>query len=79
MEPGQCIETYVMVEGTQQHSRSSFEWIPVTLINGYQEGKTVLITSGIHGGEYEGIHAATELARELSPEKICGQLAIIHP
>lgn len=70
--PGERVETYVFVEGTSA-------WMPVTLINGREEGKTVLITSGIHGGEYEGIRAATELARELSPQNVRGQLAFIHP
>ena len=70
--PGERLETYIAVEGTK-------EVMPVTFINGKGEGKTVLLTSGIHGGEYEGIRAATELARELSPSELFGQIAIIHP
>ena len=56
IRPGERLETYIAVEGTK-------EVMPVTFINGKGEGKTVLLTSGIHGGEYEGIRAATELAR----------------
>lgn len=53
--------------------------MPVTLINGVKSGKTVLVTAGIHGGEYVGIEAAMELSRELSPENISGRLIIVHP
>ncbi|MDD5953497.1 MAG: M14 family metallopeptidase [Oscillospiraceae bacterium] len=70
--PGERMDRYVPVEHTD-------EVMPVTLLNGTRAGKTVLMTSGIHGGEYEGISAAIELARELDPKEISGQLAIIHP
>ena len=69
---GEKKEVFVRVEDTD-------EYMPTTLINGKKEGKTVLITAGIHGGEYEGIHAACEMARDINPEDICGKLAIIHP
>ncbi|MCF2625974.1 succinylglutamate desuccinylase/aspartoacylase family protein [Fusobacterium perfoetens] len=52
---------------------------PLTVINGSKEGKTLLITSGIHGGEYPCIEAAIELAQEIDPQKISGQIIIIHP
>ncbi len=57
----------------------SGETIPATLINGAGEGRTVLISSGIHGSEYPGILTAMELARELTPEQINGQLILLHP
>ncbi|MCD7819775.1 MAG: M14 family metallopeptidase [Lachnospiraceae bacterium] len=57
----------------------SSETIPATLINGNQEGKTVLISSGIHGSKYPGILTAMELAKELTPEDIHGQLILLHP
>ncbi len=53
--------------------------IPVTMINGEQDGKTVLITSGIHGGEYPGIQTAIELAQELSPAEVRGAVILLHP
>lgn len=53
--------------------------MPVTLINGTKDGKTILITGGIHGGEYPGILTAIELAQELDPVNIAGQLIIVHP
>ncbi|MBQ6274403.1 MAG: succinylglutamate desuccinylase/aspartoacylase family protein [Oscillospiraceae bacterium] len=53
--------------------------MPITVINGAHEGPTVLITSGVHGGEYPGIQTAIELSRELDPQKIHGQIVLIHP
>jgi predicted deacylase len=53
--------------------------MPITVINGAWEGPTVLITSGVHGGEYPGIQTAIELSSELDPAAIHGQLVIIHP
>lgn len=52
--------------------------MPVTLINGGKEGKTILITGGIHGGEYLGILTTNELAQELDPVNIAGQLIMVH-
>ena len=53
--------------------------MPVTLINGKNEGKTVLITAGIHGSEYPCIRTAIELAKEIQPEQVNGQIIIVHP
>lgn len=52
--------------------------IPVTLINGAKEGKTVLICGGIHCAEYVGIQAAMELADELEPNEISGNVIVIR-
>lgn len=52
---------------------------PLMLICGEKEGKTVLLTTGIHGGEYPSIESVIELAQELQPEDICGALVIFHP
>lgn len=51
--------------------------LPVSVICGEQEGKTVLITAGIHAEEYTGIQAAVELAEHLEPERIAGTIIII--
>ena len=52
--------------------------IPVTLINGRKEGKTILICGGVHNAEYVGIQAAIELSQEIDPEEISGNILIIH-
>lgn len=53
--------------------------IPVTLINGAKEGKSLLITAGVHGGEYPCIKAAIEIAKEINPADVCGNIIIVHP
>lgn len=53
--------------------------MPVTIINGCQEGKIVLITCGIHGGEYPGVQTGIELAQELSSQQVHGAVVFIHP
>ncbi len=53
--------------------------LPLTIINGQQNGPTLLLTAGIHGGEYPGIAAAMELGKELEAEQISGCLIILHP
>ncbi|MCD7736947.1 MAG: succinylglutamate desuccinylase/aspartoacylase family protein, partial [Lachnospiraceae bacterium] len=70
--PGEKIQGYVPLG-------PSGEVIPATLINGISEGKTVLISSGIHGSEYPGILTAMELAQELTPERVNGQLILLRP
>ncbi len=73
-------------DGTQReylqlpHSvhRSAYGWLPVPLVcikNG--EGPTVLLTSGVHGDEYEGQVTLTRLIRELRPEDVTGRIVIL--
>ena len=71
-EAGQKSQGYIRVLDTDYH-------MPVTIINGVRKGPTVLITSGVHGGEYPCIETAIQLAAELEPQEISGQLVIIHP
>lgn len=53
--------------------------IPITVINGAEKGKTILVTAGIHGCEYVGIKTAMELGKEIKPEDVKGRIIIIHP
>ena len=53
--------------------------MPATIINGVNEGKTILITAGVHGCEYPCIKAAMDLGKEIDPKKVSGQIIIIHP
>ncbi len=53
--------------------------MPFTLICGEKEGKNILITGGVHGGEYPCIETAIQLARELEPKDVTGTVLIIHP
>lgn len=69
--PGEKVSGYVTVPGTDHQ-------FPVTLVNGTEDGKTLLATAGIHGCEYPGILAATELAQELNPAEISGAVILVH-
>lgn len=69
-ERGEKVSGLVPVEGTDIK-------IPVTLICGVREGKTALVTGGIHSAEFVGIETAIELADETEPKDIAGNLIII--
>ncbi|MBB5180301.1 hypothetical protein HNQ44_001729 [Planomicrobium koreense] len=54
------------------------EKLPVFLVNGSQEGPTVLVMGGIHGCEYTSIDAAQKIGAALDPEEMKGK-AIVLP
>lgn len=61
-------------------SRNTSGWgvtlLPVVVVkNG--SGPTVLFTGGVHGDEYEGPIAVSELARTLRPEEISGRVIMM--
>ena len=70
-KPGEKVSGYVHVIGAEFG-------IPVTLICGEKEGGTVLISGGVHNAEYVGIQAAMQLADELDPRKIAGNIIVIR-
>ena len=50
--------------------------IPLILVNGSSPGPTVVLTGGIHGGEFVGTDAAARLGGLLEPEDVTGQVVI---
>lgn len=52
--------------------------LPVTVINGKDGGKTMLLTAGINGGDYLGMRAAALLAKTLTPQDVRGSVIILH-
>ncbi|MFH0180537.1 succinylglutamate desuccinylase/aspartoacylase family protein [Streptomyces cacaoi] len=50
--------------------------IPLTLVNGAHPGPRVVITAGVHGGEFTGVDAATRLAALLEPGEVHGQVVV---
>jgi predicted deacylase len=50
--------------------------LPVTLINGREKGKTVLITAGLHADEYVSMVAAIKVAQQIDPSQITGRIII---
>ena len=72
VERGHKLRTFLPVPDTNVK-------IPLTIINGCEDGPTLLITAGIHGGEYPGIAAAMELGRDIEPADVHGILIMMHP
>ncbi|MFS0821548.1 succinylglutamate desuccinylase/aspartoacylase family protein [Bacillus sp. 1P02SD] len=52
-------------------------FIPVNVIKGQKEGKTLLVLGGVHGDEYEGIQTIIQVFRDLSVTDITGTLVMI--
>ncbi len=69
---GEKVQGYVTVPGTDVK-------MPATLINGVNDGKTVVITGGTHGGEYPGVETSIRVAAMLKPEDVSGALIVVHP
>ncbi|MEP2670109.1 MAG: succinylglutamate desuccinylase/aspartoacylase family protein [Cyclobacteriaceae bacterium] len=63
---------FISVEGTPVK-------MPATLIAGAKPGKQILITGGVHGGEYPCIETSIQLARQIDPSEVSGSIVIIHP
>ena len=58
--------------------RSAYGWLPVPITvikNG--TGPTLVISAGVHGDEYEGQIAVSELAEQLKAEDINGRLILL--
>lgn len=53
--------------------------IPLVLINGERQGPTLLLTAGVHGAEYPGIAALSELGQELDAREISGAVIMLYP
>ena len=52
--------------------------IPVTLINGVNKGKTIVVSAGVHSGEYPGMAACSILSEQIDPLKVNGRIIILH-
>ncbi len=63
---------WIPVEGTPMK-------MPATVIKGSNDGPNILITGGVHGGEYPCIETAIQLANEIQSESLSGNIVVIHP
>lgn len=70
VEPGKKKSGFLRIGGGE------FQ-LPATILHGEQQGKTVLITAGIHAEEYVGIQSALELSEMLKVQKIAGTVVIV--
>ena len=46
--------------------------LPLLVVNGLQEGCTLVVSGGVHGDEYEGPEAIRRLWRQLDPDQLRG-------
>lgn len=46
--------------------------LPLLVVRGRTPGKTLLVSAGVHGDEYEGIQTVFEIYQQLSPESLSG-------
>lgn len=53
--------------------------IPIVIINGVQDGPTLLVTAGVHGGEYPSVEAAIRFGKELDPAQLSGTVIVMSP
>lgn len=49
-----------------------------TIVNGSNPGKTIVLSSGIHSGEYPGVAACSLVANEIDPAKVNGRIIFLH-
>ena len=68
---GTKVRGYLEVPGTQVE-------IPYTDVRGAADGPTLLLSGGVHGGEYPGIAAAIEVASRLDPQELHGRVIVLH-
>ncbi len=75
-----------MIEFIQKHGSKTQKMMegdgwsfPLSVIVGQKPGPTVLLVSGVHGGEYVAILSLIELAKEITPAQISGRLIMLHP
>ncbi|MGL5268061.1 MAG: succinylglutamate desuccinylase/aspartoacylase family protein, partial [Plesiomonas shigelloides] len=52
-------------------------YVPVSVIQGARPGKRLLITSGVHGDELNGVLCVQQLMRELDPAQISGTITLV--
>ena len=51
--------------------------LPVVLLRGSRAGRTLVVTAGIHGDEYEGVRAIYDVIGELDPASMSGDLLCV--
>jgi len=51
--------------------------IPVLLARGRLPGRTLVVTAGVHGDEYEGMRAIYDLFETLNADELCGNVVAV--
>ena len=77
-EKGQITHYFHPIIGTTENIIDEKNSLPVTVVNGTQDGPTLLIIAGEHGNEYENIAALQETLCSLDPKQIKGTVVGIN-
>lgn len=51
--------------------------MPIGVINGVNDGPTLIVTGGLFATEFSGVEAASRMYRDFDPQKIAGRVIII--
>ena len=51
--------------------------LPFMVMTGAKAGRTLVVTAGVHGDEYEGIEAIPRIFGRVSPRELCGTLLML--
>ena len=51
--------------------------LPLWLVNGAEEGPTLVVTAGVHAAEYASIAAALDFGRSLDPASVRGRVIVV--
>jgi len=51
--------------------------LPVLLARGANEGRTLVVTAGVHGDEFEGVRALLDIWADIDPETMSGTLLAV--
>jgi len=73
--PGQKKSGYIIVPAGKDCGEVK---IPVTVINGLNEGPVLALVAGVHGYEYPPVLAMTRMASEIDPGSLSGKVIIVH-
>ncbi|MGB7296859.1 MAG: M14 family metallopeptidase [Candidatus Aminicenantales bacterium] len=71
---GQSVSGFLEVPAGEDAGSS----IPMTVIRGAREGKTLALVAGVHGYEYPPVLALYRLKEMIDPQKLSGTLILVH-
>lgn len=62
---------------SSQQSLGQSWYVPVIVIKGASDGKKILLNTGVHGNELNGLQVIHDVIKEIDPQKLSGTLVAI--
>jgi predicted deacylase len=72
--PGEVQSGHIQIENEEGIDL----FIPVTVINGRSQGKTLALVAGVHGYEYPPILSLYRIKNMIDPDELTGALVLVH-